>query len=363
MSNLNLDKIYKNEINERIKSPGKGNIYDSETKNKNIRATSYSFGCSNLHPHIKPIIEHSNIKSILDFGCGSGSDLILLNESYPSLDFFGYDPCIEMIEHANSLKQSQNIQFSSQDLLTQSFDLIISNASIHLLKKQNEIIQNIYSHLSGNGIFLSGEFVCSSSEIKFSEDLFNNQKTPLLFQNISQQEIFIQYFFDAGFEEVEVLERKVFDPSPHILNSLNPNINSSNFRYSLINTQFYIIIIQASKELKATPLAFQCSNCQMLHQDKIYRSINKQTHQSLYKKLLLGEINLSECPHCKTMQFTAPFQVHDMKSQKMAFCFPKSMEIQQKQLQNEILTPFLQRLPHYEMELFFNHSSFINFMD
>ncbi|MCJ8345400.1 CpXC domain-containing protein, partial [bacterium] len=172
----------------------------------------------------------------------------------------------------------------------------------------------------------------------------------------------LQHFFDAGFEDVEILDRKIFDPSPHILNTLKTNTNSKSFYQVLSNTQFYILILKAKKKAQTTPVAFQCPLCQTLTQSKVYRSLNKQVHPALFQLLTQKEVNVTQCSHCKEEQFPAPFQIHDMKKQKMAFCFPKSMEIEVKQLQDEVITPFLQRLPHYEMELFFNPDSLIFFL-
>lgn len=360
---MNLLDIYQQEIEHRVTTPNGGKIFDQQTKAAHAEASLYSFGCSNLHPYINEhLIEYPNTNSALDYGCGSGSDLLISSVKYSQLNLTGYDPCTQMIDQARTLDKNNNIHFTSKNPLTNKYDLIISNASIHLLENQNEIIQQFYDQLNPMGACILGEFVCSSKELEFSHDLFVDSKTPLLFNNILQQEVFLNHFFDAGFEEVEVLDRKTFDPSPNIVKTLDDNKNNSKFNTKLRATQFYIITIKAIKKLPEVPIGFQCYHCQAVQQDTMYRSLNKQVHQNLFKGLVKKQTNVSNCSQCQTPQFSAPFQVHDMQKQKMAFCFPKSMEIQVKQLHNEILTPYLKRLPHYEMQLFFTPDSLVNFL-
>ncbi|MCO4783784.1 MAG: methyltransferase domain-containing protein [Candidatus Cloacimonetes bacterium] len=360
---MDLLDIYQQEIEHRVTSPSGGNIYDFQTKSVHAEASLYSFGCTNLHPYIaQHIAESPNTVSVLDYGCGSGADLLIAAQNHPKLELTGFDPCRQMITQAQSLDAHNTVEFTSKDPFSSKYDLILSNAAIHLLDDQKTIIQQFYDNLKPLGACILGEFVCSSKDIDFPNDHFVDSKTPLLFNNILQQEEFLNHFFDAGFEELEVLDRKIFDPSPNILKTMQNGIDSTVFHQKLKSNQFYIITIKALKKLPETPVGFQCHKCQTVQQDTMYRSLNKQVHKNLYNGLIDQKINISHCTQCNTPQFAAPFQIHDMQKQKMAFCFPKSMEIQSKQLHNEIITPYKKRLPHYEMQLFFTPDSFVTFL-
>jgi len=55
----------------------------------------YGFGAVHLLPAISLFVDYLQPRTILDYGCGKGGLVRALQEKYPNLKVFGYDPAVE----------------------------------------------------------------------------------------------------------------------------------------------------------------------------------------------------------------------------------------------------------------------------
>lgn len=92
-----------------------------------------------------------NLKAI-DLGCGTGELTKVLAESLPNSNVTGLDSSPQMLEKAGS-HQTSSLRFEHGDLsaLTDSWDLIFSNAAIQWVHNHQKLIPLIYSHLAPGG--------------------------------------------------------------------------------------------------------------------------------------------------------------------------------------------------------------------
>ncbi|PSN85498.1 hypothetical protein B9Q02_06050 [Candidatus Marsarchaeota G1 archaeon BE_D] len=100
-----------------------------------------------------------NVKSVLDIGCGPGSLTLKIAKNAPEVRVYGIDPSPYMIKEANKIAQ-KNVKFelgSSTLLPPLNFDLIYTVLSFHHWANQEDSLEKIYEHLSGN-VFLVFEY-------------------------------------------------------------------------------------------------------------------------------------------------------------------------------------------------------------
>ena len=95
--------------------------------------------------------------SVLDLGCGPGNSTGNIAAKFPSAQVMGLDPDENMLERAR--KEHPHLRFvqgsAPADLpgLGQTFDLVFSNACIHWIKEQEELIRGVHAILHENGVF------------------------------------------------------------------------------------------------------------------------------------------------------------------------------------------------------------------
>jgi trans-aconitate 2-methyltransferase len=97
----------------------------------------------------------SGTERILDLGCGDGSITERLAELVPDGFVLGIDASEGMIEAAQK-KQRPNLSFQLMDInrlgLSETFDLVFSNATLHWIRNHRVLWENITPLLSPNGM-------------------------------------------------------------------------------------------------------------------------------------------------------------------------------------------------------------------
>ena len=95
-------------------------------------------------------------ENILDLGCGDGSITAQLAEHSPGGFVVGIDSSKNMIDTATKNHKAENLKFELLDINSidyqNSFDVIISNATLHWVKDHEKLLGNVYSALKGSGI-------------------------------------------------------------------------------------------------------------------------------------------------------------------------------------------------------------------
>jgi 2-polyprenyl-3-methyl-5-hydroxy-6-metoxy-1,4-benzoquinol methylase len=108
--------------------------------------------------------------NVMDIGCGSGRALLLLAKTFPNSRFYGYDLCEEPIYKASAQAADAgltNIVFEQKDLTyfqhQRQYDWITAFDAIHDQGRPDLVLQNIYTALKPDGLFLMQDIDASSN--------------------------------------------------------------------------------------------------------------------------------------------------------------------------------------------------------
>lgn len=135
-------------------------------------------------------------ENILDLGCGPGNSSQNLIEKYKNATVVGFDSDDNMLEKARS--RHNNIQFvkgfAPDDFykLNRKFDLVFSNACIHWIENQEELIKKVYGILNAKGTFavqipLTDESHFYRILYRLIDEKWTNLKTVKNFHNLTQE--------------------------------------------------------------------------------------------------------------------------------------------------------------------------------
>jgi trans-aconitate 2-methyltransferase len=91
---------------------------------------------------------------VLDLGCGEGTLTVRIAELLPKGQVVGVDVSRGMIEAARP-KAKQNLRFLLMDIndlaLSEEFDVVFSNATLHWVKKHRRLYENLHYPLHPGG--------------------------------------------------------------------------------------------------------------------------------------------------------------------------------------------------------------------
>ncbi|MCG3677485.1 class I SAM-dependent methyltransferase [Aliarcobacter butzleri] len=130
--------------------------FDERAKDWDKKQTTLdkSDACIN---HLKEKIDFSNIKNILDYGCGTG--LIAFNLVEKNNEVLGLDNSYGMIEEFNKKVKEKNLSnikakkhnILEEDLPKNSFDLIVISMSLHHIEDINMFLKKSFEALKNGG--------------------------------------------------------------------------------------------------------------------------------------------------------------------------------------------------------------------
>jgi len=353
-----LAKHYDQEARERLQNPKDSGIYSQNLKDLNPENSRLGFGCAELFTFLEK--EQIQNKRVLDIGCGAGADMIYLNQIFSPKEITGIDISEEMIGLANqrfSQTHLKAIKTSIEEFSDpQKYDLILSNAVIHLNQGKTPIFQKIYDLLEDEGEFLCADFMTQTPVHPKLIQEFQTSGGLFLFGGLESRDVYLNGLASAGFEEVEVLETRCFDPSPQIRNILasKPDLLSS-----LRQSQFLIVILKARKKAPSQIIPILCPQCKSARTIRHYASINRQIHLNLCKKIS-GQL-WNPCPSCERLEIEAPMQYHDMDAKKMVVALPPEQKHLRAEFEKSLLGPMQKQMPHYHFYLCFGLSEFKKF--
>ena len=101
-------------------------------------------------------IEHDNVRSVLDIGCGIGNSTAVLAERFPGAKITGADNSDDMLESAR--RENPDIKFIKLDAendlgsLEDHYDVVFSNACIQWIPNHYSLLKNMFSLLNDDGI-------------------------------------------------------------------------------------------------------------------------------------------------------------------------------------------------------------------
>ncbi|MDI6711592.1 MAG: class I SAM-dependent methyltransferase [Bacillota bacterium] len=148
----------------------------------------------------------------LDIGCGTGNVSRMLLQSFPHLrmDCIDFSPEMLQVLSKNLSEFDGRYSVSVRDIrkfrITQSYDLVVSNLSIHHIENLNnkrQFFAQVFGSLPSGGIFVFGDLFCGSSP--YIQQLYvDNWKAFQVSQGREQSEV------DRHFERM----KDVDFPSP-----------------------------------------------------------------------------------------------------------------------------------------------------
>jgi len=366
----NLADFYDQELELRHKTKAASKIYPDSLQELDPEAGEYGFGCANLFSHLSA--DQVNGARVLDFGSGAGADMLYLSKIFKPLSILGIDLSQKMVEQANQLFKSRGLTSVSAQCknlddihANDRFDLILSNAVIHLNPEKSPLFEKLRSILVPSGFLLLADFMVSEPLPVEFRQRYDTSEGLFLFGGLETINAYENHIHTSGFEEVERLELIEFSPLNEIRTVLDQEMETSKANALLDqikSTRFFIAVFRAKPLMEVEEIGFQCKACSTVQRMKFYRSLNLRIHRNLCRELLEGKINQGRCKECKNMQTPAPFQVHDMDRRKMAFVFPPELSCEESILKERILVPCASRLPHYEIKILFSFDAFCKFL-
>lgn len=101
-------------------------------------------------------IEHENVTSVLDIGCGIGNSTAVLAKKFPYAKITGADNSDDMLAAAR--KENPDIEFIKLDAekelgsIKKRYDIVFSNACIQWIPNHRRVIGSLFSLLNDGGI-------------------------------------------------------------------------------------------------------------------------------------------------------------------------------------------------------------------
>lgn len=207
-----------------------------------------------LHESIDEVMDGFDGMSVLDVGCGYGSDLKSFNNNYQNLIGAGLDLSEGQISEAQK-ETSDNLNFhvgnAENYKLDQQFDRILMKHSLHLVTKKRVALQNAINHLKPSGkliIVLHSDSTQPKLQgwIDWFTDLYK-------LRSLNRKDLTIERD-NRLFDNFENIERKdisksiiIKDPSPYIgyIDSIR-----SRFRPKLIDYKWQSFIDYTTRNIQ-----------------------------------------------------------------------------------------------------------------
>ena len=129
---------------------------------------------------IEKLLNEQNVKSVLDFTCGTGSQVFFLKKT--GYDIVGVDFCPALLKIARNkaLQKNLSINFIDGDMRSSKigkYDAVITifNAIGHLSKNDfQNTLKNIYNNLNDGGVYVFDIFNLEAMNDDFVNDLAMN---------------------------------------------------------------------------------------------------------------------------------------------------------------------------------------------
>lgn len=191
---------------------------------------------------------------ILEVGCGTGQNLIYIDENYKNCDITGIDLSSDMLEQIKYNFVNSNINLLNIDIFDlyedKKYDLIIVKQILHHISNKNEFINKLYKLLENDGkillMFPNEEFIYNIYEFeKNGNDILGR---------ISDEEIY-KMLYKTKFKIETILRKKFVYEFKNIKNFLDylysigtlQKINNYKFNdntYNLYKNIFNSILIK-----------------------------------------------------------------------------------------------------------------------
>jgi len=115
-------------------------------------------------------VDFAACRTVLDFGCGYGSDLIALATTYDHLELYGYTISSEQAQVASRKVATGGLQAriqifnrdSAKDEFPGQYDLVFGFEVAHHIKDKAALFANLANHTSANGYLVLADFISNA---------------------------------------------------------------------------------------------------------------------------------------------------------------------------------------------------------
>ncbi|MDB9520157.1 type I polyketide synthase [Roseofilum reptotaenium CS-1145] len=179
-------------------------------------------------------VDFSACQTVLDFGCGYGSDIISLGQKHPHLQLNGYTISSEQAKFATQQVKGYGLEKqikvfnrdSSKDEFPNHYDLVFGFEVAHHIKEKSNLFSNISRHMCENGWLVLADFIAHG------EVDIDHEETSSYFitkhhwvEQLSQHQLQLTGFIDVSREIANFLYAPDFEEILHELYAENPDDN------------------------------------------------------------------------------------------------------------------------------------------
>lgn len=339
----NIKKVYQEALSDSTASQAVLKFYGQDLDDLPSKVRGYSFGCG--HPAGAANIEKG--LKILDIGCGAGVDAIFAaKKTGVSGSVSAFDITDEMVEKARENAESagcENTEFRVADAgempyEDSCFDLALSNAVIHLVPDTAQVFSEIFRVLKPQGRLVTSDIMTDSMIPKSLVKQYLKSDGLFLYGGIKIDKDYFKEIRNAGFKELEILNKTRFDVMPEFEKIMRNagKIDDKEVQENLAKAakvNFFVVTYEARKGDAGESISLPCK-CGTLSDHRFYEVANVTINQSLMGLLKRGRLNDFYCPNCNEhLTYPRPFMFHDMEARIMVNVFPEIMRAQQENLE------------------------------
>lgn len=331
----NIRKVYEQALKEPVGSRATLKLYGNDLDGIPDEIKGFSFGCGNpvsfagLTPGL----------GVVDVGCGAGIDAIFAAGMVGPTGFVrGFDMTGAMIDKAmeNAVRSGiGNLGFeigSAEDVPFESamFDVAISNAVIHLVEDKKAAYSEIFRVLRPDGRAVVADIMTDKPIPEHLRMEYLDSGGLFLYGGICTEDEYFSAVRDAGFHEVEILQRVAFDVMIDIERTLGSSgrLKAGEIRKAvkkLSKVGFFVNTIEARKIERVEKIALPCG-CGNISTYDFYEVANVTVNARLARMRREGILNTFSCPVCgAAVPYPRPYIYHDMETKIMVHVFPEFM--------------------------------------
>jgi len=182
--------------------------------------TTENCGCANLWPYLN-IVEGM---SILDLGCGNGSQTALMAQKTGAQgEAYGLDITPKMLDSARTKYSYPNIYFQQGSIeklpfTDKKFDLVTSNCVINHARNKAQVFLEIARVLKTGGVFLIGDALAID---EIPQQYANDPKCIAeCWAGAIPRAQYLRNIEKAGFQQIEVLSSREYRKQGVMLESV-----------------------------------------------------------------------------------------------------------------------------------------------
>lgn len=334
-----LRNIYRQEA-ERGGTGAGAKAYCGRLKNVDETIVQSSMGCGDPLVFAAP----AQGEMVLDLGCGMGLDSMLAADAVGTGGHVaGVDYIPELLVRAadnvskrqgkmNTGNRSQNLSFISADAGSlpfgdDSFDLVISNAVLHLLPDRLMALKEIHRVLKPAGRLVFSDLAVTNEPDSVLRDEFVKTGGRFVFGAFSSRIALAADLFESGFLEIDFASQYRTPYKEKMDQHFEAWPVSAEKKAELIeavsDNTLWVVTVKAEKSGQSwQQLQLPCA-CGMWVNVKVAPSVNVTARPHFYRLLKNVDLNSAACSGCgHEIESPVQYIYHDMEKRQLFVVFP-----------------------------------------